>query len=190
MRSVRRPHVPVHPVIVRYLASRKWPRATIEPGVTLRGPLSNLTLGDGVILQRSCFIHLGGMDWCQFAGEISIGRGGVVSPQAVLYGCGPGGIRIGERFDCGPGVGIFASRKDYEVFPRGSRFASVVIGDDVVIFANAVISPGVTIGDGSAVAAGSVVLDDVPARTLVAGSPARVVRYCAPFPGHLICPTP
>ena len=162
--------------LTRARAQRRWPRTAIEPGVFIRGPLANLALGDGTNLQTACFIHLGGMDWCDYAGNVSIGRNGVVSPHAVIFGCGPGGVTIGDRFDCGPGVGIFASRTDYEVMPRGRVFAPVTIGDDVVIFANAVVNPGVAIGDGAAVAAGSVVLHDVPSATLVAGSPARVVR--------------
>lgn len=157
-------------------AARRWPGALIEPGVTMRGDLSNLRLGERVNLQRSCFIHLGGLDWCENAGRVEIGDDGVISPQVVIYGCGPGGVSIGRRFDCGPNVGIFASRTDYAVLPRGHRFAPVTIGDDVVVFAGAVISPGVTVGDGAVVAACSVVLDDVEPRTLVAGAPARIVR--------------
>jgi acetyltransferase-like isoleucine patch superfamily enzyme len=54
--------------------------------------------------------------------------------------------------------------------------ADVVIGDHVWIGNRATILKGVTIGDGAIVAAGSVVTDDVPARSAVAGVPARVVR--------------
>ena len=166
---------------MHHQAQRRFPHTAIEPGVFIRGPLSNLSLGEGTNLQTACFIHLGGMDWCEFSGKVSIGRNGVVSPHAVIYGCGPGGVTIGDRFDCGPGVGIFASRTEFDQTPRGRHFAPVLIGDDVVLFANAVITPGVTIGDGATVAAGSVVLHDVPSWTLVAGSPARVVRRIA---GH------
>jgi acetyltransferase-like isoleucine patch superfamily enzyme len=52
----------------------------------------------------------------------------------------------------------------------------VVIGDNVWIGNRAIILPGVTIGDGAVVGAGSVVVHDVPARSVVAGNPARVVR--------------
>ena len=52
----------------------------------------------------------------------------------------------------------------------------VVIGDNVWIGNRAIILPGVTIGEGAVVGAGSVVTRDVPARTVVAGNPARVVR--------------
>ena len=52
----------------------------------------------------------------------------------------------------------------------------VIVGDNVWIGNRAIILPGVTIGDGAVVGAGSVVTRDVPARTVVAGNPARVVR--------------
>lgn len=57
-----------------------------------------------------------------------------------------------------------------------SSSAPVVIGDGVWIGARATILKGVTIGDGAVVAAGAVVTRDVPAHSLVAGVPARVVR--------------
>jgi acetyltransferase-like isoleucine patch superfamily enzyme len=52
----------------------------------------------------------------------------------------------------------------------------VVLGDDVWIGADATILKGVTIGDRAIVGAGAVVTSDVPADTVVAGNPARVIR--------------
>ena len=52
----------------------------------------------------------------------------------------------------------------------------ITIGDNVWIGNNSIICPGVTIGDGSAVAVGSVVMSDVPENTLVAGNPARRIQ--------------
>jgi acetyltransferase-like isoleucine patch superfamily enzyme len=58
----------------------------------------------------------------------------------------------------------------------GPRSAPVVIGDRVWIGCRATVLKGVTVGDGAVIAAGSVVVSDVPPRALVAGNPARVVR--------------
>ena len=52
----------------------------------------------------------------------------------------------------------------------------VKIGNKVWIATNALILPGVTIGDGAIIAAGAVVTKDVPAKCLVAGVPARVIK--------------
>jgi len=54
--------------------------------------------------------------------------------------------------------------------------APITIGNDVWVGIRAIILKGVTIGDGSIVAAGAVVTKDVPAGTIVAGNPARVVK--------------
>lgn len=55
------------------------------------------------------------------------------------------------------------------------RLGEVNIGSDVMIGANTTILPGITIGDGAIVAAGSVVHRDVPAGTFVGGNPARLI---------------
>jgi acetyltransferase-like isoleucine patch superfamily enzyme len=55
-------------------------------------------------------------------------------------------------------------------------FAPVRIGNNVTVYANAVISPGVKIGDGAVVAAGAVVVSDVMGNTLVGGIPAVVIK--------------
>lgn len=156
--------------------TRRFPDAVLEPGVQFRGDLRNLVLGPHVIIQSGAVIHLGGMDWCEFAGHVEIGSGSVISPGCVIYGCGPGGVRVGRDFDCGPGVGIFSSRTDYTSGPGHHIFAPVEIGDAVIIFANCVISPGVRIEDRVTIAAGSVVLDDLPSGCLAGGAPARVIR--------------
>ena len=50
------------------------------------------------------------------------------------------------------------------------------IGDDCWIAGNVIVLPGVSIGDGSTIGAGSVVTKDVPAYHVVAGNPARIIR--------------
>lgn len=53
----------------------------------------------------------------------------------------------------------------------------VVIGNDVWIGANAIVMPGITISDGAIVGAGAVVTKDVPAYAIVAGIPAKIIKY-------------
>ncbi|MBN2396500.1 MAG: acyltransferase [Candidatus Atribacteria bacterium] len=104
-----------------------------------------------------------------------MGDNSVISPNCVIYGCGEGGVHIGKYFDCAPGVGIFSSRTDYFKGPRNHIFKPVYVGDNVTIFANAVINPGVTIEDNAVIAACSVVTQDVPKYSFVAGSPAKII---------------
>ena len=139
-----------------------------------------LELGDNVSIQENVILHCGGADWCNNEGSIKIGSQSVISPNCVFWGCGAN-IIIGKNFDCAPGVKIFASRTDYEnkiAYPALNPhiFKDVIIGDNVICFTNAVISPGVNIGNGAVIGANSLVLNDVPENAIIGGSPAKVIR--------------
>ncbi len=155
---------------------KMFPGTLLEPGVVVKGDLKNLRLGKNVNIQSGTVLHLGGFEWCGNEGRLEIGDDCALAPNCVVFGAGPGGVRIGNRFDCGSGVGIFSSRTDYLLGPHTHVFKPVVIGDDVIVFSNAVIGPGVTIGDGAVVAGGSVVTRDVPAGCFVGGAPAKILR--------------
>ena len=64
---------------------------------------------------------------------------------------------------------------DQDGHPRSK--GDVVIGNDVWLGLGSIILSGVTVGDGAVVGAGSVVTKDVPSFAIVAGNPARVIRY-------------
>lgn len=95
-----------------------------------------------------------------------------------------GGLTIGDGALIGHNVVIATLNHDLDPARRADVVpAPVVIGDDAWIGSNATILPGVTIGDGAVVAAASVVTRDVPAGTVVVGSPARVIRRVPGAPG-------
>lgn len=107
----------------------------------------NITLGKNVFINSGCCF--------QDQGGITIGDGSLIGHQVVLA----------------------TLNHEYAVSKRaGMRPAPIHIGQRVWIGAHATVLPGVTIGDGAIVAAGAVVTKDVPACTIVAGVPARVVR--------------
>lgn len=84
----------------------------------------------------------------------------------------PGAVSIGEGSVIGYGATILAHETTTDEFRKGS----VDIGEDVLIGANATVLPGVKIGDGATVGAGSVVTEDVSEDSFVAGVPARPVE--------------
>ncbi|MGN0256459.1 MAG: sugar O-acetyltransferase [Chordicoccus sp.] len=88
-----------------------------------------------------------------------------------------GGIYIGDNVLIGHHAMIATLNHDADPGKRGDLHpAPVHIGNRVWLGANVTVLPGVTIGDGAIVAAGAVVTKDVPANTVAAGVPARVVK--------------
>ena len=103
--------------------------------------------------------------------KMDIGEGTAISMSARLDKTNPLGIHIGKYSVVTFGAAILTH--DYV----NSLNRDVYIGDNCFIGAHAIVLPGVTIGDGCIVAAASVVARDVPAGSLVAGNPARVVEH-------------
>ncbi len=95
------------------------------------------------------------------------------------YFNGIAGLTIGSRVTIAHGCMIFTDSGPntspilQKTFPIVAK--PVSIGDDVWIGAGAMILPGVTIGNRSVIGAGSVVKDDVPEGTVVAGAPAKEI---------------
>lgn len=88
-----------------------------------------------------------------------------------------GGITIGDDVLVGHNCVIATLNHVMDPDRRGDMIpAPVKIGDKVWIGANVTILQGVTVGDGAILAAGAVVNKDVPARTVVAGVPAKIIR--------------
>ncbi|MBM4430285.1 MAG: acyltransferase, partial [Chloroflexi bacterium] len=93
------------------------------------------------------------------------------------------GITIGNRVLIGANAMIIDSDwhplepENRRYGQEGIQAAPIVIEDDVFIGTGAIILKGVTVGQGSVVGAGSVVTRDVPPYSVVAGNPARVVKW-------------
>ena len=89
-------------------------------------------------------------------------------------------IFVQHKLTMGKGSGLSINAlvmdSDYHAIDGVKNEGPVEIGDQVWVGANATILAGVKIGDGAIVAAGALVRNDVPARALVAGFPARVLR--------------
>ncbi len=114
---------------------------------------------------------------CDYGYNVAVGDGFFAN-----YGCvflDANAIEFGERCLLGPGVHVYTPTHPIDPAERATgteRGHPVTVGDDVWIGGRAVLNPGVTVGDGSVIASGAVVTDDVPARTVAGGNPARVIR--------------
>lgn len=84
-------------------------------------------------------------------------------------------VEIGDNFISAPGSIILAHDASLLIQYREYRVQRTIIGNDVFLGANAVILPGVNIGDGAIIGAGSLVTKDVEKNTVVAGNPARQI---------------
>jgi len=120
-----------------------------------------------------------------FDRSVSIGSGSGIGINARIGE----GTRIGSNVMMGPEVLVFTrnhstSRTDIPMIEQGFEpVLPVIIGDDVWIGARAIILPGINIGSGCVLGAGTVVSRDVPARAIIVGNPGRVVRYRDSLPG-------
>ena len=125
-------------------------------------------IGHGSIIRPPFF--------CDYGSQITIGSGVFINFNCVFLDCAP--IRIGDLTQIGPGVQIYTPDhpRDPELRREALESAHPVnIGANVWIGGNAIILPGVTIGDDAIIGVGSVVTRDVPAGATVAGNPARVM---------------
>ena len=92
-----------------------------------------------------------------------------------------GPVTIGSHVNLAQGITVTALNHNFNeagkrIDEQGVSTTPVTIGDDIWIGANAVILPGVSIGDHSVVAAGAVVTKDIPPHSLVAGVPAKIIK--------------
>lgn len=104
------------------------------------------------------------------------------------------GIHFGSNVIMAPGVKLISSNHDPNDFAQHLPCDPIVIGSNCWIGANAVILPGVRLGDHVIVGAGAVVTKSFPGNCVIAGVPARAVKqlsdYAGRMPEHVIRITP
>jgi maltose O-acetyltransferase len=115
--------------------------------------------------------------FCDYGSNIFAGERLFINYDCVILDCNV--VRLGNDVLLGPKVQIYTAHHPLEPEVRRTlvEMASPVrIDDDVWVGGGAIICPGVRVGAGSTVGAGSVVTRDVPARVFAAGNPCRVIR--------------
>lgn len=126
--------------------------ARIEPGAIIR---EHVEIGDRAVIMMGAVINIGAI----------IGEGTMIDMNVVLGGR----ATVGKNCHIGAGTVLAGVVEPPSALP-------VIIEDDVVIGANAVVLEGIRVRKGAVVAAGAVVIEDVPENAVVAGIPARIIK--------------
>lgn len=120
--------------------------------------------------------------WC----GVKVGKN-VFIGQGVYFDAHPDAIEIGDDVLISPNVQILTHKRDLSCFKRGMKYNEVghvvkpvKLCNNCFIGMGALVTPGVTVGEGGGVASGAVVTKDVPPHTIVGGSPAKALREYLP----------
>ena len=160
---------------LRALGAAVAPDATVHQGFFADRRL-RLTIAAGAEIRDR--VRLGIDEAGLQSSSFSLGPGSVVLSDTHVDCSAP--VSIGQRSHVGRRNQIFTHshdvrRRDVPVLDAPITIAPVTIGDDVMLFSDVVILPGVTIGNGAVVAIRAVVTANVPPYTTVAGVPARPI---------------
>ena len=133
-------------------------------------PYRQFWLGDYSVIESFACIN-------NAVGDVMIGN----HTRIGLHNTIIGPVTIGSHVNLAQGITVTALNHNFEdtnqrIDEQGISTTPVTIEDDVWIGANAVILPGVHVGNHCVVAAGAVVTKDVPAHSLVAGVPAKIIK--------------
>lgn len=159
--------------IMRQLA-RSGQRLYVSPSARFYGPLSNVTLGDGVRIDDGVKVVA--------TGELVIGPDTHLAAYTVINACG--GVHIGRSVQVSAHCCIYSASSVYDelkeivqgVYTRRNESGPVIIDDFAVLGAQAVVLPKTNIGKGAGIGAGSVVRGRVPPFEVWAGAVARKMR--------------
>jgi maltose O-acetyltransferase len=114
---------------------------------------------------------------CSYGENIHLGDHVFLNVLCTILDCSE--VRVGNHVMIGPGVQIYTAAHDLRAEARNQGWEvakPIVIEDNVWLGGSAILLPGVRVGRNAVVGAGAVVSRDVPANTVVAGNPARVIR--------------
>ena len=114
---------------------------------------------------------------CDYGWNIEVGENFFANYGLTILDVGK--VTIGKNAQIAPNVSIYTAGHPIHPDSRNSGYEyglPITIGDNVWIGGNAVILPGVVIGDNAVIGAGSVVTKNIPSNCIAAGNPCRVIR--------------
>ncbi len=115
--------------------------------------------------------------WCDYGANITLGENFYANHGLVILDGAK--VVFGKNVFVAPNCGFHTAGHplDAERRNKGLEYARpITVGDNVWFGANVVVLPGVTIGDGAVIGAGSVVTRDIPPNVVAVGNPCRILR--------------
>jgi acetyltransferase-like isoleucine patch superfamily enzyme len=137
-------------IIFKLIFKKLGKNCLLDYGTYFRYP-SKISIGDNVFINRDCSLYA---SYMVPDVEIKIGNNVVLSPHVL----------------------IFTATHDYSTLDLVDVAASVIIEDNAWIGGGTIILPGVTIGEGAAIGAGSIVSRSIPTYCVAVGNPACVIK--------------
>lgn len=175
--------------IYKWLELRRFSKILRKKGGYIRGALK-LNLQGKVLIGEKVIINGEGIDVYPYSkidvrksGILSIGNNTGISQTSIVC---KESITIGSYVNIGAGCLIIDSnfhstdwqvRMDALADMEAAKNSPVVISDHVFIGARSIICKGVTIGEKSIIAAGSVVVNDIPKNCIAGGNPCKVINF-------------
>ena len=146
-----------------------WARLDVIPRAS-HLELHRLFLGKNTLIESLCVV-------CTWHGDVILQDGASIGIGSIVMGP----VLIGEGSACSQNCFISGQSHYYHdisksFLKQGVETRQVIIGKNVWIGANSVILPGVKIGDNSVIGAGSTVIEDIPAYSVAAGNPAKIIK--------------
>nr|WP_094571377.1 acyltransferase [Mucilaginibacter xinganensis] len=141
----------------------------IDENSHIKGELTVYKHGGRIKIGKYCFVGENTKIWS--AKNISIGDRVLIAHNVNIHDCNDHPIDANERHQHYKSILTTGHADDIALNEK-----EIIIGDDVWIGFNSTILKGVTIGQGAIVGACSVVTKDIPAHTIVAGNPARIIK--------------
>jgi acetyltransferase-like isoleucine patch superfamily enzyme len=184
----------IRPVVYKNILGKVGKGCLIERNVRIDNP-SKIFMSDRVFIGENCLISPGSKNgeirfdsdifiaplcgFKAFGGNISIGKHVHFSRNAFINA--RGGVEIGQDSLFGPNVVLMTTNHvftnvDIPIRLQGVQSDAIKIENDVWLGSNVLVMPGVTIKTGAVVAAGAVVTKDIPAFSIAAGVPAKVIK--------------
>jgi acetyltransferase-like isoleucine patch superfamily enzyme len=136
--------------LLRPFFKRLGAKPLIDYGTYIRYPFK-VSIGDNVAINRGCRIY-------------------------ASYQVADAEIIIDDRVVFGPDVKLLGAGHDYETIDLRDTAATIHVCSHVWIGAGSIILPGVTVGEGAIVGAGSIVSRDIPPWSVALGTPAKVIK--------------